>query len=153
MFIRELITFKATEFECNFVTKNLYYTLTLNEIHSYKNYFIERLKRNKREKYTVKMNWRHRVIILNRGSMFAFQWREFSPPLSSAHILLMGYHRQKRDRRNCNSRRIPPQPPATRGTLANERAVSSDVMLWRCTYWSGKFASFSSYSIVKACSL
>ena len=33
----------------------------------------------------------HRVIILNRGSMFAFQWREdFS-------------HRQKRDRRRCNS--------------------------------------------------
>ena len=30
----------------------------------------------------------HRVIILNRGSMFAFQWREFSPPLSSAHRLL-----------------------------------------------------------------
>ena len=27
-------------------------------------------------------------IILNRGSMFAFQWREFSPPLSSAHRLL-----------------------------------------------------------------
>ena len=26
----------------------------------------------------------HSVIILNRGSMFAFQWREFSPPLSSA---------------------------------------------------------------------
>ena len=32
--------------------------------------------------------WEHRVIILNRGSMFAFQWREFSPPLSSAHRLL-----------------------------------------------------------------
>ena len=48
----------------------------------------------------------HRVIILNRGSMFAFKWREFSPPLSSAH-------RQKRDRKHCNSRGIPPQPPAT----------------------------------------
>ena len=30
----------------------------------------------------------HRVIILNRGSMFAFQRREFPPPLSSAHRLL-----------------------------------------------------------------
>ena len=56
----------------------------------------------------------HRVIILNRGSMFAFQWREFSPPLSFAHRLLQCYHRQKRDRRRCNSRWIPPQPPATR---------------------------------------
>ena len=34
------------------------------------------------------VQWYHRVIILNRGSMFAFQWREFSPPLSSAHRLL-----------------------------------------------------------------
>ena len=56
----------------------------------------------------------HRVIILNSGSIFAFQWREFSPPLSSAHWLLQCYHRQKRDRRRCNSRGIPPQPPATR---------------------------------------
>ena len=32
-----------------------------------------------------------RVIILNRGSMLAFQWREFSPPLSSAHRLLQCY--------------------------------------------------------------
>ena len=30
----------------------------------------------------------HRVIILYRGSMCAFQWREFSQPLSSAHRLL-----------------------------------------------------------------
>ena len=30
----------------------------------------------------------HRLIILNRGSMLAFQWREFSPPLSSASVLL-----------------------------------------------------------------
>ena len=55
--------------------------------------------------------------------MFAFQWRELSPPLSSAHRLLQCYHRQKRDRRRCNSRGIPPQPPP----LANERAVSSNV--------------------------
>ena len=54
------------------------------------------------------------VIILNSGSMFASQWREFSPPLSSAHRLLQCYHRQKRDWRRCNSRGIPPQPPATR---------------------------------------
>ena len=60
------------------------------------------------------IRWNHRVIILNRGSMFAFQWREFSPPLSSAHRLLRWYHRQKRDRRRCNSQGIPPQPPATR---------------------------------------
>ena len=57
---------------------------------------------------------KHRVIILNRGSIFAFQWREFSPPLSSAHRLFQCYHRQKRDRRRCNSRGIPPQPPTFR---------------------------------------
>ena len=39
--------------------------------------------------------------------MFAFQWREFSLPLSSAH-------RKKRVRRRCNYRGIPPQPSATR---------------------------------------
>ena len=49
----------------------------------------------------------HRIIILNRGSMFTFQWREFSPPLSSAHKLLQCYHRQKRDRRRCNSISAP----------------------------------------------
>ena len=58
-------------------------------------------------------NSTYRVIILNRGSMFAFDWREFSSPLSSAHRFLQCYHRQKRDRRRCNSRRIPPQPPAS----------------------------------------
>ena len=36
----------------------------------------------------------HRVIILNRGSMFTFQWKEFSPPLNSAHRLLQCYHSQ-----------------------------------------------------------
>ena len=56
----------------------------------------------------------HRVIILNIGSLFALQWREFSPALSCAHRLLQCYHRQKRDRRRCNYRRIPPQPPATK---------------------------------------
>ena len=56
----------------------------------------------------------HRVIILNRGTMFAFQWREFSPSLSSAHRLLQCYHRQKRDRRRCNSLGIPPHPHITR---------------------------------------
>ena len=96
--------------------------------------------------------WKHRVIILNRGSVFAFQWREFSPLLCSSHRLLQCYHRQKRDRKRCNSRVILPQPPPL-GPLANERAVSSDVTLWRCTFWLGKFASVSSYSIVKACSL
>ena len=55
----------------------------------------------------LKVGHHHRVIILNRGSMFTFQWRESSPPLNSAH-------RQKRDRRRCNSRGIPPQPPTTR---------------------------------------
>ena len=44
-------------------------------------------------------------------------------------------------------------PSAQLGPLANERAVSSDVMLWCCTFWSGKLASLSSYSIVNACSL
>ena len=65
-------------------------------------------------KICSKRKTHHRVIILNRGSMFAFQWREFSPPSSSAHRFLQCYHRQKRDRRRCNSRGIPPQPPATR---------------------------------------
>ena len=46
--------------------------------------------------------------------MFAFQWKEFSSPLSSAHRLLQCYHRPKRYRRRCNSRGIPNQPPATR---------------------------------------
>ena len=46
--------------------------------------------------------------------MFSFHWREFFPPLSSAQRLLQCYHRQKRDRRRCNSQGIPPQSPATR---------------------------------------
>ena len=29
------------------------------------------------------------------------------------------------------------------GSLANQRAVSRDVTLWRCKFWSGKFASIS----------
>ena len=68
---------------------------------------------------------KHRVIILNRGSMFAFQWKEFYTQLSSAHRLLQCYHRQKRDRRRCNSRRIPHSPMTLR-PLVNECAVSSD---------------------------
>ena len=80
----------------------------------------------------------HRVIILNRGSMFAFQWREFSPPLSSAHRLLQCYHSQWEIGDAAN----PPQPPTTIGPLANERAVSSDVILWRCTFWSGNLHQF-----------
>ena len=60
------------------------------------------------------LRYTHRVIILNRESMFAFQWREFSPPLSSAHRLLQCYHRQKRDRRRYNSLGIPPHPPAAK---------------------------------------
>ena len=94
----------------------------------------------------------HRVIILNRGSMFAFQWREFFPPLSSAHRLLQCYHSQW----EIGDAAIPgeiPLSPSPLGSLTNERAVSSDVTLWRCTFWSGKFASVSPYSIVEACSL
>ena len=89
-----------------------------------------------------------RVIILNRASMFAFQWREFSPPLNSAHRLLQSYHRQKRDRRRCNSRGIPLSPPPI-GSLANERAVPCDVTLWRCTLRSERIASLSSRSLVR----
>ena len=51
---------------------------------------------------------------LNRDSMFAFQWREFSLLLSSTHRLLQCYHSQKRDRRRCNSWGILPQPHAFR---------------------------------------
>ena len=83
--------------------------------------------------------------------MFAFQWREFSPPLSPAHRIFQRDHRQKRDSRGIPPQQTPPPPPL--GSLANERADSSDVTLWHCTFWSGKFASISSYSIVKACSL
>ena len=94
--------------------------------------------------------WGHRVIILNRGSMFAFQWREFSS--SSTTIANERYETLQFPG---NSPSAPPPPPATIiiGSLANECAVSSDVTLWRCTFWSGKFASVSSYSIVNACSL
>ena len=55
--------------------------------------------------------------------MFAFQWREFSPPLSSAHRLLQCYHSQW----EIGDAAIPPQPPATIVPLATEQAVSSDV--------------------------
>ena len=58
--------------------------------------------------------------------MFAFQGREFSPPLSSAHRLFQCSHRQEGDRRRCNSRGIPPQPPATR--IISQWAVSLE---WR----------------------
>ena len=80
----------------------------------------------------------HRVIILNRGSTFGFQWREFSPPLSSAHSLLRFYHSQWEIGDAAIPGEFSPQPPTTIGPLANNRAVSSDVTLWRCTFWSGK---------------
>ena len=85
----------------------------------------------------------HRVIILNRGSMFVFHWREFSPPLCSAHRLLQCYYSQKRDRTRCNSRLIPPSAthPTATHPLANESVVPYDVTLWRCTLRSGKFVS------------
>ena len=54
--------------------------------------------------------YHHRVIILNRGSMFAFQWREFSPALSSAHRVLHCYHSQW----EIGDAAILPQLPATR---------------------------------------
>ena len=63
--------------------------------------------------------------------MFVFHWKEFSPPLSSAHRLLQCYHSQWEIGDAAIHLRIPPQPPATIGPLANERAVSSDVTLWR----------------------
>ena len=72
----------------------------------------------------------HRVVILNRGRMFAFQWRIFSPPTDSSD-------RQKRD---IGSAAIPwesrihtfpsaPFPSNYIRPLANEFAVSSDVTL------------------------
>ena len=91
--------------------------------------------------------------------MFAFQWKEFSPPLSSAHRLS---YRQKRDTKSCNSRGTqntyfslatnPPPPPHQLGPLANERAVPRDVTLWRCTLWSGRIASpYPLFSIMTLC--
>ena len=90
----------------------------------------------------------HRVIILNRGSMFAFQWREFSPPLSSTHRLLQCYHSQWEIGDATISGEFPLSPPPL-GSLANERAVLFDVTLWRCKYWSRKFASLSSRSLAR----
>ena len=81
--------------------------------------------------------------------MFAFQWREFSPPLSSAHRLLQCYHRQKRDRRRCNSRVIPPQPLASRvitqwaSSLEWRHAVTLHILVGKICitfflfYWEG----------------
>ena len=88
---------------------------------------------NLRNELITRLN--HRVIILNRGSMFTFHWREFSLWLSSAHSSSSAttppeLHRQKIDRRRCNSRWIPPQPPPL-GALTKGGAVSSDVTLWR----------------------
>ena len=85
----------------------------------------------------------HRVIILNRGSMFAFQWREFSPPLSSAH-------RRKTDRRRCNSQGTQntyfslSHPPTTRANSQWARSLE-----WRCTLQSGRIASLSSRSLAR----
>ena len=59
------------------------------------------------------------------------------------------------DKREIGDTAIPEEfrlSPLSLGSLSNERAVSSDVTLWRCTFWSGKFASLSSRYIVKACS-
>ena len=51
-------------------------------------------------------------------------------------------------------RRIRTSPsPSKLGPLTNERSVSSDVTLWRRTFRSGKIASVSSYSFVKAYAL
>ena len=99
-----------------------------------------------REGFAVWSN--HRVLILNRGSMFAFQWREFSPPLSSAHRLLQCYHSQWEIRDAAIPGEFPISPPPL-GSLANERAIPCDVTLWRCTFWSGKFASLSSLSLAR----
>ena len=46
--------------------------------------------------------------------MFAFQWRELSPPLSSAHRLLQCYHSQWEIGDAAIPGEFPPQPPATR---------------------------------------
>ena len=87
-----------------------------------------------------------RVIILNRGSTFAFNWREFSPPLSSAHRLLPCFKRQTEIGDDAIPREFPLSLPPL-GSLANERAVPCAVTLWRCTFWSGKFVSLSSRSL------
>ena len=96
----------------------------------------------------------HRVIILKRGSMFAFQWREYSPPLMlrpqtpPLDKIKIGYNAIPRGTQNTYfSLTLQLRP------LVNKRTVSNDVTLWHCTFWSEKFASASSYSIVKPCML
>ena len=62
-----------------------------------------------------------------RGRMFAFQWREFSPPLSSAHRLFQCYH----SREFAIPAAIPwnsPSAPATRVISQWERSLE-----WRHT--------------------
>ena len=117
----------------------------------------------------------HRVIILIRGSMFFFQWREFSPPLSSAHRLLQCYHSQW----EIGDAAIPGEFPLSSpplGPLANERAVSCNVthsgrenlhqflpiLLWRhalsssimtlwCGFWEGVYNDQSALAFVLMC--
>ena len=92
----------------------------------------------------------HSFIILNRGSMFvkrifpAVKLRPQTPPIDKREIkdaaIFCG---------NAEYILLPQPPTPNLGPSANERTVSSDVTLWRCTFWSGKFASLSSRSLAR----
>ena len=103
-------------------------------------------------KRTGRKWYKHRVIILNRGSLFAFQWREFSTTVE------LHPETPPIDKRVIGNAAIPgerrihttPSPPPQLGLLANDPAVSSDVTLWRCTLRSGRIiASLSSRSLAR----
>ena len=122
------------------------------------------------------MTYNHRVIILNRGSMVAFQWREFSPPLSSAHRLLP----KMKEREVCILRSpgnaeyiLLPQPPPSARAISLEwylavtlhilvgkncitffpfscEACSLYLVLWLCAYNQQAIKSNTSFWIETA---
>ena len=93
--------------------------------------------------------------------MFAFQWREFSPPLSSAH-------RQKRDRRPYNFRGTqntyfspPPPPIPTRAInqwarcLEYRHAVTLHILVGKIciTFFPFSYEACSFYLVLWLCAL
>ena len=105
-------------------------------------------------KYLYLVLWQH-VCLPVKKIFLAVMLRPQTPHIDKREIRDAAIHGERRIHTS------PSAPPPKKkkkkkkkklGPLANKRAVSSDVTLWRCTLWSRKFASLSSYSIVKACS-